>query len=72
MEEMEMKKQQKDGSKEEEFDAEEQQQASLCQKLRFALTPNRKLLPLKLTIFFYSCSAFSIIPYLTIHMKVEE
>ena len=27
------------------------------------------LLPLKLTLFFYSAAAFAILPYLTIHMK---
>ena len=48
----------------------EEETEGCCQKLKFALTPNRKLLPLKLTIFFYGCSAFSILPYLTIHMKV--
>ena len=30
---------------------------------------NKKLLPLKFTLFFFSASAFSILPYLTIHMK---
>ena len=30
---------------------------------------NKNLLPLKLTLFFFSASAFSILPYLTIHMK---
>jgi len=30
---------------------------------------NKRLLPLKLTIFFYSGSMYSILPYLTIHMK---
>ena len=44
---------------------------TLCQKVKFALTPNRKLVPLKMTIFFFGCSAFSILPYLTIHMKVR-
>lgn len=37
--------------------------------LKQALTINRVLLPLKLTLFFFSASAFSILPYLTIHMK---
>ena len=32
-------------------------------------TINKKLLPLKFTLFFFSASAFSILPYLTIHMK---
>lgn len=31
--------------------------------------PNMTMLPLKLVIFFFSSSAFSILPYLTIHMK---
>ena len=35
------------------------------------LVPNMSLLPLKLVIFFYSSSAFSLLPYLTIHMKVK-
>lgn len=30
---------------------------------------NKNLLPLKLTLFFYSAAAFAILPYLTIHMK---
>ncbi len=30
---------------------------------------NKRLLPLKLTLFFFSASAFSILPYLTIHMS---
>ena len=34
------------------------------------LVPNMSLLPLKLVIFFYSSSAFALLPYLTIHMKV--
>ena len=32
-------------------------------------TINKTLLPLKFTLFFFSASAFSILPYLTIHMK---
>ena len=32
-------------------------------------TVNRRLIPLKLTLFFFSASAFSILPYLTIHMS---
>lgn len=32
-------------------------------------TLNKTLLPLKLTLFFFSASAFSILPYLTIHME---
>jgi len=32
-------------------------------------TINRKLLPLKLTLFFFAASAFTFLPYLTIHMK---
>ena len=32
-------------------------------------TINRTLLPLKLTLFFFAAAAFSILPYLTIHMK---
>ena len=32
-------------------------------------TVNRSLIPLKLTLFFFSASAFSILPYLTIHMS---
>ena len=30
---------------------------------------NKELLPLKFTLFFFSASLFSIIPYLTIHMR---
>ena len=30
---------------------------------------NRTLLPLKLALFFWAAAAFSILPYLTIHMK---
>ena len=37
--------------------------------LRQHFTINKKLLPLKFTLFFFSASAFSILPYLTIHMK---
>ena len=37
--------------------------------VKFFFKPNMTLLPLKLTIFFYCCSAFALLPYLTIHMK---
>merc|ERR1711997_1110057 len=37
--------------------------------LREQFIINKKLFPLKLTLFFFSASAFSILPYLTIHMK---
>ena len=30
---------------------------------------NKKLLPLKVTLFGYAGAAFSVLPYLTIHMK---
>ena len=33
------------------------------------LKPNKDLFPLKLTLFFFSSSAFAIMPYLTVHMK---
>ena len=53
----------------------------MCQTIFLSFTENQKswvqktfqinkhLLPLKLTLFFFSASAFSILPYLTIHMK---
>ena len=30
---------------------------------------NKKLLPLKITLFMFSGAAYAVIPYLTIHMK---
>ena len=36
---------------------------------QFWMKPNRRTLPLKLVIFFFACSSFSFIPYLTVHMK---
>jgi len=42
---------------------------STARRLMALATPNRALLPLKLALFFYGASAFSILPYLTIHMK---
>ena len=47
-------------------EVEEEQQES-CWKKTFTI--NKTLLPLKMTLFFFSASAFSILPYLTIHMK---
>ena len=45
--------------------------ASFLTRLKRHVTPNRSLLRLKATIFLYCASAFCILPYLTIHMKVK-
>jgi len=47
--------------------SEEEEQKESCWKKTFTI--NKTLLPLKMTLFFFSASAFSILPYLTIHMK---
>ena len=38
------------------------------ENMKSLFTINRSLLPIKLTIFLFSSSAFSLLPYLTIHM----
>ena len=43
--------------------------SSITKYLKSQSTVNKRLIPLKLTLFFFSASAFSILPYLTIHMK---
>ena len=43
--------------------------SNILRKLKRLVTPNRSLIPLKFTMFFYGCSAFCMLPYLTLHMK---
>ena len=38
-------------------------------KLKSMFSVNRKLFPLKVTLFMFSGAAYAILPYLTIHMK---
>jgi len=51
------------------MESEQQKWTGFLSRLKFWMRPNRKTLPLKLVIFFFACSSFSFIPYLTVHMK---